>query len=66
MMKTIMCLSRVCIVASLLCLLFPQVSFSQDVCGKWKCPKEMFQEWGYRSVKGHITFKKDNTFKLIA
>lgn len=56
--------NKACIIISLICLLFPQESFSQDILGKWKCPDEMYQYWGYKAGKAHITFKKDNIFIL--
>ncbi len=56
--------NKACIIISLICLLFPQESFSQDILGKWKCPNEMYQYWGYNAGKAHITFKKDNIFIL--
>jgi len=52
------------ITVSLICLLFPQESFSQDILGKWECPEGMYQYWGYKTGKAHITFKKDNIFIL--
>ena len=52
------------ITIGLICLLLPQASFSQDIYGEWKCPDEMYQYWGYKTGKAHITLKKDNTFVL--
>ena len=56
--------SKFFIMASLLWLLFSQLSFSQDIIGEWECPEGMYQYWGYKAGKAHITFKKDNTFVL--
>ena len=50
--------------ACLVCLLLPVESFSQDICGEWKCPDGMYQYWGYKVGKANITFKKNNTFTL--
>lgn len=52
------------ILICLICLLLPQMAFSQDIIGEWKCPDGMYQYWGYKAGKAHITFKKDNTFVL--
>ena len=52
------------ILICLICLLLPQMAFSQDIIGEWECPDGMYQYWGYKTGKAHITFKKDNTFVL--
>ena len=52
------------ITIGLICLLLPQASFSQDIYGEWECPDGMYQYWGYKTGKAHITLKKDNTFVL--
>ncbi len=63
-MNAFMSLNRIHIIICLICLFLPQMSFSQDICGKWECPDGMYQYWGYEVGKAHITFKKNNTFVL--
>lgn len=62
--KLVFKINKVRITICLICLFLPQMSFSQDICGKWECPDEMYQYWGYKAGKAHITFKNNNTFVL--
>lgn len=66
-MNMYMFLSRAVLTVCLLCFCLTQNSYGQEITGKWKCSKEMFEEWGlrYASMKGKVRFYKDKSFKVV-
>lgn len=60
-------LSKMAMAVCLLYLCFSQDAYSQEICGKWKCSKEMFDVWGlrYATMRGKVIFKKNKTFKVV-